>query len=142
MSTAPFRIEQFRNCIVVTLRGKWNMTTNIQYLATLSEILKTRKGRPFHLFVDMRSWQIPKSDTFNQIKAPLKLGRRNQLSEMWLEDETTDADHIAEKFFTLSSNKLSFKLQRTHDVTVFMTHGKNCADEAVVQYIQTALDYN
>ena len=35
----------------------------------------------------MRSWQIPNSDTFNQIKAPIKLDRRSQLSETWLEDE-------------------------------------------------------
>ena len=58
----------------------------------------------------MRSWQIPNSDTFNQIKAPIKLDRRSQLSETWLEDEATDADHIAEKFFSAPLIKLGFEV--------------------------------
>ena len=62
MHIAPFHIELFRNCMLVTLRGKWTMSTNIQYLGKLSESLKARQGKPFHLFVDMRGWQIPKSD--------------------------------------------------------------------------------
>ena len=113
------------------------MATNIQYLAKLSECLKTRKGRPFHMFVDMRTWQIPKSDTFNQIKAPIKLDRRSQLSEIWLEDETTDADHIAEKFLTSPMVNLRFRLQRTQDISDFLKHGEQKADVVTLEYIRT-----
>ncbi|WP_334038686.1 arginine decarboxylase [Alteromonas macleodii] len=137
MSTTPFHIEPFRNCILVTLRGKWDMSTNIQYLAKLSDCLKTRKGRPFHLFVDMRSWQIPNSDTFNQIKAPIKLDRRSQLSETWLEDEATDADHIAEKFFSAPSIKLGFELERTQSIPEFITLCEEKADNVVIDYVRT-----
>ncbi|BFT31893.1 hypothetical protein D210916BOD24_30690 [Alteromonas sp. D210916BOD_24] len=122
MSKALYHIEQVSNCILVTLRGEWSESTNIQYLAALSEYLKRRRGRPFILLVDMRTWQIPKSETFNQIKAPFKLDRRNQLYEIWLECEGTDADHVAEKM------RLEAKtpLERTHSVSQFLA---SCADK-------------
>lgn len=137
MSTTPFHIEQFRNCIFVTLRGKWNMSTNIQYLAHLSDCLKTRKGRPFHLFIDMRTWQVPQSDTFNQIKAPIKLDRRNQLSETWLEDDETDAEHIAQKFFKSSTVNLGFELERTQNISEFIAYCEEKADKIVIDYVRT-----
>ena len=137
MFTTPFYIEPFRNCILVRLRGKWDMSTNIQYLAKLSECMKTRKARPFHLFVDMRSWQIPNSYNFNQIKAPIELDRRSQLSETWLEDEATDADHIAKKVFTSPTTKLGFELERTQSISAFITHCEEKADKVVVDYIRT-----
>lgn len=136
MPTAPFNIEQFHNCLLVTLRGKWDMATNIQYLAQLSESLKRRRGRPFHLLVDMRTWQIPKSDSFNQMKAPIKLDRRNQLSEVWLENEDTDADHTANKF--LSEQR--FSLTRTKDEQVFLTHSQTLVDEVVMSYIRSWIE--
>jgi hypothetical protein len=136
MPTAPFNIEQFHNCLLVTLRGKWDMATNILYLAQLSESLKRRRGRPFHLLVDMRTWQIPKSDSFNQMKAPIKLDRRNQLSEVWLENEDTDADHIADKFF----NEQRFPLTRTKDEQTFLAHSKTLVDEVVMSYIRSWIE--
>ena len=136
MPTAPFNIEQFHNCLLVTLRGKWDMATNIQYLAQLSESLKRRRGRPFHLLVDMRTWQIPKSDSFNQMKAPIKLDRRNQLSEVWLENEDTDADHIANKFFS----EQRFSLTRTKDEQIFLAHSKTLVDEVVMSYIRSWIE--
>ena len=123
ISTVPYEIRQVDNCYLVILRGKWNMSTNIQYLAQLSETLKSRKGRAFHLFVDMRTWQIPNSDIYNQIKAPMKLDRRNQLGELWLEDECNDYGNIAEKF--LSEQK--FVLERTNTVDAFL---KSVAERA------------
>ena len=140
MSTTPFHIEPFRNCILVTLRGKWDMSTNIQYLAKLSECLKTRKGRPFHLFVDMRGWQTPNSDTFNQIKAPIKLDRRNQLSETWLEDDETDVEHIAQKFFKSPQINLGFELERTQNISEFIAYCEAKADKIVIDYVQTWID--
>jgi hypothetical protein len=136
MPTAPFNIEQFHNCLLVTLRGKWDMATNILYLAQLSESLKRRRGRPFHLLVDMRTWQIPKSDSFNQMKAPIKLDRRNQLSEVWLENEDTDADHIADKFFS----EQRFPLTRTKDEQTFLAHSKTLVDEVVMSYIRSWIE--
>lgn len=137
MHIAPFHIELFRNCMLVTLRGKWTMSTNIQYLGKLSESLKARQGKPFHLFVDMRGWQIPKSDNFNQIKSSITLDRRNQLSELWLENEETDAEHIAQKFFNSSSTKLGFTLIRTHNVIDFITHCEDKADDVAMEYVRT-----
>ncbi|MBJ2129154.1 arginine decarboxylase [Alteromonas sp. IB21] len=137
MSTTPFQIEQFRNCMLVALRGKWTMSTNIQYLAKLSESLKARQGRPFHLFVDMRGWQIPKSDNFNQIKSSITLDRRNQLSELWLENDETDAEHIARRFFNSPSTKLGFTLFRTKNVSDFITHCEDKADDVVMEYVRS-----
>lgn len=108
------------------------MSTNIQYLAQLSETLKSRKGRPFHLFVDMRSWQIPNSDIYNQIKAPMKLDRRNQLGELWLEDERTDYGTIAEKFFS----EQKFVLERTNTVDAFLKSVAERAGEVVANDIK------
>lgn len=112
------------------------MATNILYLAQLAESLKRRRGRPFHLLVDMRTWQIPKSDSFNQMKAPIKLDRRNQLSEMWLENEDTDADHIADKFLT----EQRFSLTRTKDQQTFLAHSKTLVDEVTMAYITSWIE--
>lgn len=132
MSTVPYEIRQVDNCYLVTLRGKWNMSTNIQYLAQLSETLKSRKGRSFHLLVDMRTWQIPNSNIYNQIKAQMKLDRRNQLGELWLEDECTDYGNIAEKF--LSEQK--FVLERTNTVDAFLRSVAKRAGEVAANDIK------
>lgn len=89
------------------------------------------------MFVDMRTWQIPKSDTFAQIKAPIKLDRRSQLSEIWLEDDATDADHIAAKFSTSPLVNLGFRLQRTQDISDFIKHCEQKADVVALEYIRT-----
>lgn len=133
MSKAFYHIEQVRNCILVTLRGEWNESTNIQYLAALSEFLKRRRGRPFSLLVDMRTWQIPKSETFNQIKAPIKLDRRNQLYELWLECEETDADHVAQKM----REEVSIPLKRTNSVSQFLACCAQRNDTDTVEQIKT-----
>ena len=133
MSKAFYHIEQVSNCILVTLRGEWNESTNIQYLAALSEFLKRRRGRPFSLLVDMRTWQIPKSETFNQIKAPIKLDRRNQLYEIWLECEETDADHVAQKM----REEVSTPLKRTNSVSQFLASCAQRNDSDTVEQIKT-----
>ena len=71
----------------------------------------------------MRTWQIPNSDIYNQIKAPMKLDRRNQLGELWLEDECTNYGNIAEKFFS----EQKFVLERTNTVDAFL---KSVAERA------------
>tara|TARA_Y100000034_G_scaffold6266_1_gene6889 strand:- start:2378 stop:2797 length:420 start_codon:yes stop_codon:yes gene_type:complete len=133
-----YKIEQFKNCILVTLRGNWTMATNIEYLAVMAEEINKRKGRPFHLIVDMRSWQIPTAKTFTQMKAAIKIDRSNQVSELWLEDEDTKANHIAEKFFA----ETKFTLSRTKSITDFIEQCAQKADDNVVQYIKIWLTHN
>jgi len=94
---APFTIEIFQNYLLVGLRGKWDMSTNIHYLSKLASSLQRCNGKAFHMVVDMRGWQIPNDTISEKIKAPIHLDRRNQRSEIWLEDSNTVADHIAEK---------------------------------------------
>ncbi|OJF70967.1 arginine decarboxylase [Alteromonas sp. V450] len=140
MMTRPssYNIEQFKNCILVTLRGNWTMATNIQYLAVMAEEINKRKGRPFHLIVDMRSWQIPTAKSFTQMKAAIKIDRRNQVSELWLEDDETNADHVAQKFFA----ETKFTLSRTKSVTDFIEQCAQKADDSVVQYVKIWLSNN
>ncbi|MDO6566938.1 arginine decarboxylase [Alteromonas sp. 1_MG-2023] len=116
MSNKHYQIEVFKDVILVTLRGDWDMNTNIQYLAFFADTLKSRRGKAFHVLVDMRTWKVPDSVSFAKMKAPIQLDRRNQLSETWLEDGETVADHIANKFF----NEQNFTLQRTKDIESFM----------------------
>ncbi|MEC8233407.1 MAG: arginine decarboxylase [Pseudomonadota bacterium] len=114
------------------------MATNIEYLAVMAEEINKRKGRPFHLIVDMRSWQIPTAKTFTQMKAAIKIDRSNQVSELWLEDEDTKANQIAEKFFA----ETKFTLSRTKSITDFIEQCAQKADDNVVQYIKIWLTHN
>jgi len=135
-SHRPFDIEIFQNCILVTLRGHWDMGTNISYLGELSDALQSRRGKPFHLFVDMRSWSIPNTDISRRIKEPVQLDRRNQLSELWLEDDTTDANHIAEKFL----KNQPFTFSRTNDVTTFLSDVDKRVEPSVMAYVTSWID--
>ncbi|MEC8232271.1 MAG: arginine decarboxylase [Pseudomonadota bacterium] len=138
MLVAPYHIEQFKNCILVTLRGDWDMATNIRYLGELSDCLKQRSGKPFHLIVDMRSWQDPKSDSNMRMKSTIRLDRRNQLSELWLEDENSDTGHIVENFFA----DVSFPLDRTQSLTEFFSLCETKAEPLVVEYIKSWVAQN
>jgi hypothetical protein len=133
MRFAPYHIEQFKNCILVTLRGEWDMATNIRYLGELSDCLEKRSGKPFHLIVDMRVWQDPKSDSNMKMKSTVKLDRRNQQSELWLEDDDSETNHIVENFFL----DVAFTLDRTKDVSAFMQLCENKAEPIVVDYIKS-----
>ena len=135
-SYRPFDIEIFQNCILVTLRGHWDMGTNISYLGELSDVLQGRKGKSFHLFVDMRSWSIPNTDILRRIKEPVQLDRRNQLSELWLEDDKTDANHIADKFFEIQP----FTFSRTNNVSTFLNDVGNRVEPSVMQYVTSWID--
>lgn len=138
MLVAPYHIEQFKNCILVTLRGDWDMATNIRYLGELSDCLKQRSGKPFHLIVDMRSWQDPKSDSNMRMKSTIRLDRRNQLSELWLEDENSDTGHIVKNFFA----DVSFPLDRTQSLTEFFSLCETKAEPLVVEYIKSWVAQN
>ena len=116
MSKQHYHIEEFHDVILVTLRGCWNLNTNIQYLATFGDILNARRGKAFYIIVDMRTWRVPHSESFARIKAPIQIDRRNQKIEIWLEDDDTVADHIAAKF----SNEQNFTLHRTKDLDSFI----------------------
>jgi hypothetical protein len=135
MSGNPFHrsfdIEIFQNCILVTLRGNWDMVTNVNYLGELADVLQDRRGKPFHLLVDMRSWSIPNTDISRRIKEPVQLDRRNQLSEFWLEDDKTDANHIAEKFF----ENQPFIFNRTNDVTTFLSDVTKRVEPSMMDYV-------
>lgn len=135
-SHRPFDIEIFQSCILVTLRGNWNMVTNVSYLGELSDVLQSRGGKPFHLFVDMRSWSIPNTDISRRIKEPVQLDRRNQLSELWLEDDKTEANHIAEKFFA----NQPFTFSRTNDVTTFLSDVDKRVEPSVMTYVTSWID--
>ncbi|WP_334065154.1 arginine decarboxylase [Alteromonas genovensis] len=135
-SYRPFDIEIFQNCILVTLRGHWDMGTNINYLVELSDILQSRKGKPFHLFVDMRSWSSTKTETVIRIKDSIQLDRRNQLSELWLEDDTTDANHIAQRYL----ENQPFTFSRTNDVTTFLSDIDKRVEPSVMAYVTSWID--
>lgn len=109
------------------------MATNIRYLGELSDCLEKRSGKPFHLIVDMRVWQDPKSDSNMKMKSTVKLDRRNQQSELWLEDDDSETDHIVENFFL----DVAFTLDRTKDVSAFMQLCENKAEPVVVDYIKS-----
>ena len=109
------------------------MATNIRYLGELSDCLEKRSGKPFHLIVDMRVWQDPKSDSNMKMKSTVKLDRRNQQSELWLEDDDSETDHIVENFFS----DVAFTLDRTKDVSAFMQLCENKAEPVVVDYIKS-----
>lgn len=140
MSGNPFRrsfdIEIFQNCILVTLRGHWDMGTNVNYLGELSAVLQSRRGRAFHLFVDIRSWSSTKTDTVIRIKDSIHLDRRNQLSELWLEDETTDANHIAQRYF----ENQHFTFKRTNDVSTFLDYVCERVEPSVMAYVKSWID--
>ena len=72
MSKQHYHIEEFHDVILVTLRGCWNLNTNIQYLATFGDILNARRGKAFYIIVDMRTWRVPHSESFARIKAPIQ----------------------------------------------------------------------
>lgn len=135
MSKQHYHIEVFQDLILVTLRGRWDMSTNIQYLAALGDTLNARRGRAFDIIVDMRTWEVLDSVAFARMKAPIQLDRRNQRSEVWLEDETTNAEHIAAKFF----NEQNFKLKRTKNTGAFLkTIDPIFDDEAKAHIIEWA----
>jgi hypothetical protein len=138
MPMAPYHIEQFKNCILVTLRGEWDMATNIRYLGELSDCLEKRSGKPFHLIVDMRVWQDPRSDSNIKMKSTIKLDRRNQLSELWLEDDNSETDHIVENFFT----DIAFTLDRTKHFSTFIALCETKAEPVVVDYIKSWVSRN
>ncbi len=133
-----YHIEVFQDLILVTLRGRWDMNTNIQYLAAFGDTLKARRGKAFHIIVDMRTWEVPNSVSFAKMKAPIQLDRRNQLSETWLEDGETVADHIAAKFF----NEQNFTLHRTKDQDSFMTRVDVVFDTETKAYVQDWITAN
>jgi len=135
-SYRPFDIEIFQSCILVTLRGHWNMVTNVNYLGELADVLQSRKGKSFHLLVDMRCWSIPDTDVSRRIKEPVQLDRRNQLSELWLEDDKTDANHIAENF--IASQPFTFS--RTKDVNTFLSDVEKRVEPSVMQYVTSWID--
>jgi hypothetical protein len=132
MSNQYYHIEVFQDLVLVTLRGRWDMSTNIQYLAAFGDTLRARRGKAFHVLVDMRTWKVPNSVTFAKMKAPIHLDRRNQKIEIWLEDDDTVADHIAAKFF----NEQNFTLHRTKDQDSFMTQVDVVFDIETKAYIQ------
>ena len=132
MSKQHYHIEVFQDLILVTLRGRWDMNTNIQYLAAFGDTLKARRGKAFHIIVDMRTWEVPNSVSFAKMKAPIQLDRRNQLSETWLEDGETVVDHIAAKFF----NEQNFTLHRTKDHDSFMSRVDLVFDIETKAYVQ------
>ncbi len=132
MSKQHYHIEVFQDLILVTLRGRWDMNTNIQYLAAFGDTLKARRGKAFHIIVDMRTWEVPNSVSFAKMKAPIQLDRRNQLSETWLEDGETVADHIAAKFI----NEQNFTLHRTKDHDSFMSRVDLVFDIETKAYVQ------
>ena len=138
MSKQHYHIDVFQDLILVTLRGRWDMNTNIQYLATFGDTLKARRGKAFHVIVDMRSWEVPHSESFARMKAPIHLDRRNQKIEIWLEDDNTVADHIAAKFF----NEQNFTLHRTKDHNLFMTQVDSVFDNETKAYIQDWITAN
>ncbi|NDV92493.1 arginine decarboxylase [Alteromonas sp. 345S023] len=116
MSQQPYRIEILNNCICVTLRGHWDMATNIHYLSSLANTLNSRKGSSFYLLVDMRTWVVPASAVSQRIKGHIHLDRRNQMSELWLQSGSADVEHIADKF----SGEQHFTLHRISTVDLFL----------------------
>ncbi|WP_334030806.1 arginine decarboxylase [Alteromonas sp. P256] len=135
-SHRPFDIEIFQNCILVTLRGHWGMGTNVTYLGELSDALQSRKGKPFHLFVDMRSWSSTKTETVIRIKDSIQLDRRNQLSELWLEDDTTDANHIAQRYL----ENQPFTFSRTNDVNTFLSDVDKRVEPSAMTYVTSWIE--
>lgn len=135
-SHRPFDIEIFQNCILVTLRGHWDMGTNVNYLGELSDALQSRRGKPFHLFVDMRSWSSTKTETVIRIKDSIQLDRRNQLSELWLEDDATDANHIAQRYL----EKQPFTFSRTKDVNTFLSDVEKRVEPSVMAYVTSWIE--
>lgn len=118
MSDKHYQIEVLDDIVLVTLRGQWDMSTNIQYLAAFAEALNARRGKAFHIIVDMRTWVVPNTTLFTRIKAPIQIDRRNQRSEFWLEGPTSYVDHIAEKF----AYEQNFQLLRNNDENAFLEH--------------------
>ena len=45
MYQPPYKIENLDNWICITLRGVWDMATNIQYLSALANELNAKKGK-------------------------------------------------------------------------------------------------
>lgn len=138
MSQQPYRIEVVKNCICVTLRGHWDMTTNIQYLSTLANTLNDRKGSSYHLLVDMRTWVVPISAIAEKIKGHIQLDRRNQLSEIWLQSEEADIEHIADKFH----DEHHFTLHRITDVQGFIDKVELLCGHESKKHIEAWLDRN
>ncbi|MAI64148.1 arginine decarboxylase [Alteromonas hispanica] len=132
-SKRTFDIETYQNCILVTLRGHWDTATNISYLGELTTTLQKRNGKPFHLLVDIRAWSTPDSEIDSRIRQPIQLDRRNQLSELWLEDENTNADHIAKKYFVNEA----FVLERTQDAGVFLGLASERVEPSTMAYVKS-----
>lgn len=108
------------------------MSTNIHYLSTLTSSLQTCNSKAFHMVVDMRGWQIPYDAVSEKIKAPIHLDRRNQRSEIWLEDCNTLADHIADKV----SSEQSVHLLRTDSTSRVIEWVKQQSSPSVTEHIR------
>lgn len=138
MASQYYHIEKFQDCILVTLRGSWNISTNIQYLSSLAEVLEARKGKKFRLLVDMRDWQVPSTPSAKRIKAAFHLDRRNQYAEIWLVNNATKSDDLEDKFF----NHVSFSPKRAHTVKQFMDYVCNNDSNEQRAYILDWLERN
>lgn len=131
MALKYYQIEKYQDAILVTLRGSWDLGINIRYLSSLAEALDTRKGKKFRLLVDMRDWQAPNTPSAKRIKAAFQLDRRNQYAEIWLENESTDSEHLAAKFF----NHVSFTLVRVNTIAQFIECACSNDSDEVKAYI-------
>ena len=138
MYQPPYKIENLDNWICITLRGVWDMATNIQYLSALANELNAKKGKSFNIAVDMRGWVVPFSEITERIKAPIHLDRRNQRCEVWLEEQGMKVDHIADKFF----NEQHVKLTRTYSSSDFLAHINVLENEPLVSHMSQWLQQN
>lgn len=114
------------------------MSTNIHYLSTLALSLQTCNSKAFHMVVDMRGWQIPNDTLSEKIKAPIHLDRRNQRSEIWLEDSDTVADHIADKV----TSEQSVHLLRTDSTSRVIEWVSKQSSPSVTEHISQWLADN
>lgn len=126
MSSPHFRIEHAGNCLLCTLRGTWSLATDIQYLATLAEETKSKKGQAYILIADIRSWQPPEAELIEKVVSPLQFDSRNQQGEFWLEDEHTRADYIAQNLKPMKNASL-IRSRSPSDLLTFVS--ENCVKE-------------
>ncbi|GGW90434.1 hypothetical protein GCM10007391_25810 [Alteromonas halophila] len=96
------------HCFVVRKSGLWELSTDLQYISELADILNKRQGNAFYLIVDMRGMRVPQEVKSNNEKYPIFLDRRNQKGEIWLLDDFAQADHLLKYF-----KQVSFALKRT-----------------------------
>ncbi|GEM_PF-182744 len=136
MSSPHFRIEHAGNCLLCTLRGKWSLAVDIQYLAALAEETKRKKGQAYFVIADIRTWQPPEAALLEKVVSPLQFDSRNQQGEFWLEDEYTRADYIAQNLKPMKNASL-VRSRAASELLIFVR--KNCLDstyKGVAKWLQ------